>query len=147
MIPVKEFFVAGRAVFTIEVPVNFQKSLLVHPHYTYKILLKEGKNDLPDAYFVHLLSGPDNTHNYTYVGKFNPETGQLALTAKSRVTEDAWSVRLFRRAMARIFEGRPELIEQAGFNVHHEGKCGKCGRKLTVPESIKTGLGPICSGA
>jgi len=24
-------------------------------------------------------------------------------------------------------------------------KCGKCGKKLTTPESIKSGLGPYCS--
>jgi hypothetical protein len=26
-----------------------------------------------------------------------------------------------------------------------EGKCGKCGRALTVPSSILTGIGPECS--
>ena len=29
--------------------------------------------------------------------------------------------------------------------VFHSGKCGKCGKKLTTPESIKSGLGPYCS--
>ena len=28
----------------------------------------------------------------------------------------------------------------------HSGSCGRCGRKLTVPESIDTGLGPECAG-
>ena len=27
----------------------------------------------------------------------------------------------------------------------HSGCCGRCGRKLTVPESIDTGLGPVCA--
>jgi len=27
---------------------------------------------------------------------------------------------------------------------YHSGNCAKCGRKLTTPESIKNGLGPIC---
>ena len=30
--------------------------------------------------------------------------------------------------------------------VWHEGRCGKCGRKLTVPESLTSGLGPECAG-
>jgi hypothetical protein len=34
----------------------------------------------------------------------------------------------------------PEFVE-----VWHEGKCGKCGRALTVPSSILTGIGPECS--
>lgn len=29
--------------------------------------------------------------------------------------------------------------------VYHTGTCGRCGRKLTTPESILTGLGPECS--
>lgn len=33
----------------------------------------------------------------------------------------------------------PEQIE-----VWHEGRCGRCGRRLTVPESIANGLGPEC---
>jgi hypothetical protein len=30
--------------------------------------------------------------------------------------------------------------------VCHCGHCGRCGKLLTVPESIKSGLGPICRG-
>ena len=33
-----------------------------------------------------------------------------------------------------------------GFEFWHEGKCGRCGRKLTVPESIEAGIGPECAG-
>jgi hypothetical protein len=33
----------------------------------------------------------------------------------------------------------PDFIE-----VWHEGKCGKCGRTLTVPSSIESGIGPEC---
>ncbi len=30
--------------------------------------------------------------------------------------------------------------------VRHEGSCGRCGRKLTVPASIDAGIGPECAG-
>jgi hypothetical protein len=33
----------------------------------------------------------------------------------------------------------PNFIE-----IWHEGRCGKCGRTLTVPDSIANGLGPEC---
>ena len=33
----------------------------------------------------------------------------------------------------------------ANVTVWHEGKCGACGRKLTVPDSIKSGIGPVCA--
>ena len=30
-------------------------------------------------------------------------------------------------------------------SVYHDGVCSKCHRKLTTPESLKKGMGPICS--
>jgi hypothetical protein len=30
--------------------------------------------------------------------------------------------------------------------IWHEGRCGRCSRKLTVPESLKSGFGPECAG-
>ena len=33
----------------------------------------------------------------------------------------------------------------ARFEFRHEGRCGRCGRALTVPESIDTGFGPHCA--
>lgn len=144
MIPVKKFFTAGRAVFTIEVPKDFVETYKTNPHYTYRIRTKEEKGQT--KWFVDLLSGPDNVNSYTYMGRMNPETGNVVLTKKSKITEDAWSYRILRRCLARIFEGKPNKIAKAGFDVKHEGMCGKCGRRLTVPQSIDTGLGPICAG-
>lgn len=144
MIPVKKFFTAGRAVFTIQVPKDFVELYKTNPHYTYRIRLKEEKDQQP-KWFVDLLSGPDNVNSYTYMGRMNPETGNVVLTKKSKITSDAWSYRILRRCLARIFEDKPKKITKAGFDVKHEGMCGKCGRRLTVPESIDTGLGPICA--
>jgi hypothetical protein len=33
-----------------------------------------------------------------------------------------------------------------GVVIWHEGRCGRCGRRLTVPESIESGYGPECIG-
>ncbi len=145
MIPVKEFFTGGRATFTLEVPELFANTTGCRPHYTYRIYKKKDKKDEnKEVFFVSLKTGPED-RNYAYLGIFNTETGQIALTKKSIGSDDCWSVRFFRRIMANIFCEEPDNITEAGFDVHHEGKCGKCGRKLTVPVSIKTGLGPICS--
>ena len=44
--------------------------------------------------------------------------------------------------MARLQSGKglPETVE-----VWHEGRCCRCARRLTVPESIILGLGPACA--
>ena len=68
----------------------------------------------------------------------------MSLTAKSRVKADAFSFRLLNRVLARIWDDGLGAVEAAGYKVHHEGKCGRCGRKLTTPESCLRGIGPEC---
>lgn len=147
----KEFVLAGKAIFTLEIPHDWASEHDCAAHYTYKVVLKEGK-DKPnggkwdDTYFVNLLSGPDNGTDYQYVGVLNKERGNVVLTRASKITNDCLSFRLLNRVLANLWSNTEEKILEAGFDVHHEGKCGRCGRRLTVPESIKSGLGPECAG-
>jgi hypothetical protein len=46
---------------------------------------------------------------------------------------------------ARMLE-HPERYERKGCVYHIEGHCRVCNRLLTVPESIQTGIGPVCAG-
>lgn len=48
-------------------------------------------------------------------------------------------------AMAWIWRNvlSPHKLEKY-LRVYHNGRCAKCGRKLTTPESINRGLGPDC---
>lgn len=140
----KDFFVAGRAVFTLEIPSSFQEGKDVKPHYTFKIRKKEADENWPEAFFVSLLTGPDNTSDFTYLGMLNPKEGFVKLTKKSCAGEDSWVVKLLRRTLQRVWEGNTEAMEAAGFVLHHEGKCGRCGRSLTTPESVERGIGPEC---
>lgn len=142
----KEFMTAGRAVFTIEVPAVFEMQYGTKPHYTFKVQFKKGNDEWPDTYFVKLLTGPDNTKDFTYFGMLNADTGEVRITAKSPYKDDSIVVQLVRRVMQRVWENSLEGMEKAGFQLHHEGRCGRCGRVLTVPESVKTGIGPECAG-
>ena len=40
---------------------------------------------------------------------------------------------------------RRQRLDALPCEVWHEGRCGKCGRVLTVPESLILGLGPECA--
>ena len=138
----REFILAGRAIFTLECPDGFQGN----PHYTFKVWGKElddgsGKT----IYFASLLAGPCNESNYAYVGVLNSETGEVRLTKASKFSETTLAVKLLRRTIARIWAGERDAIEAAGFKVHHEGRCCRCGRTLTVPSSIESGIGPECA--
>ena len=145
----RKFVTAGRAIFTLSVPADFRA---IHPkcrdRYTFRVVRKPATEKWPEAFFINLLSGPENTNDYTPLGRLNPETGAVWLVSISKLTAHSWSVRLVRRVLACIWHvsnAKPEDIEAAGFEIRHAGRCGRCGRVLTVPESIDCGLGPKCA--
>jgi hypothetical protein len=138
----KEFVTAGRAIFTVEMPEGSGK-----PHYTYRIKSSKPNDRYPNpTWFVQLLTGPDNTKDYSYLGILDPNTGTVRTTAKSKFNSDSYPVRLVSRVIDRVWANDVQSIFNAGFALHHEGRCGRCGRKLTVPESVKSGIGPECAG-
>lgn len=136
ILPVVErpFILAGKAIFTVSNPSG--------ERYTFRVRRVEN-DDRPAVYFVSLLTGPMNTSDYTYLGLLNPATGEVRLTAKSRMTDDSTPVKVIRWALRRIWAG---ASFPQGYHAHHAGRCGRCGRLLTVPESILSGLGPECAG-
>ena len=71
--------------------------------------------------------------------------GQLTprITRRSKVTADAQSWKVFSFLVKHVSAGT-ELPAKVKFL--HQGKCGRCGRALTVPSSIESGLGPTCAG-
>jgi hypothetical protein len=141
----KDFVLAGDATFTVEVPPQHRPPG-GHPWYTYRVRHKEAEGNYAEMWFVSSLSGPDNTSDYKlYLGRLYPYEGQVALTAKSKITPESYRYRLLNRVLARVWAGDHAAYESAGFQVHHEGKCGRCGRKLTVPESVESGIGPECA--
>lgn len=93
--------------------------------------------------FVSVLTGPENTRDYTYIGILVRATGEFKTTKGSKLPESDPRVAGFKWLcrQARLGTlGRFPHVE-----VRHHNRCGACGRKLTVPESIDTGLGPICA--
>lgn len=132
----KEFIVAGKAIFTVS-------SLVTGNRYTYKIVRGKETDKYPNpAYFVYFLTGPSNETDYTYLGVLDPNNGFTRLTKASKCTEDSAPVKAIRWILVRMWQNQD--ISQC--EIRHEGNCGRCGRRLTVPESIDIGLGPECAG-
>jgi hypothetical protein len=124
----RAYALAGRATITM-----VGKSA----RFTYRIK-QAMKDDKPvDMWFVSLLTGPDNYQDYQYIGVLRGEEAKFGLTAKSKLSSDAPGVQ------AMIWISRN--WESLAMEVWHEGVCGRCGRKLTVPESIALGIGPVCA--
>ena len=108
--------------------------------FTYKIrAADDGK-----VHFVSLLNGPDNESDYKYLGRIArgvtfwagrkvPKAGDIGPEAPSSAAF-AWTWRQI------LNNALPDTLE-----VWHEGRCGRCNRKLTVPSSIASGWGPECA--
>lgn len=139
----KQFVLGGQAYLTIS---NGQGE-----HYTYRFK----KKDYPDrnrpgarfiSYQVSVLTGQDNETNYTYIGTMNPQTFDIRISVEhSPFRNSTRSVRVLRWMLTHILKQEPFEGRSAGYTIKHEGKCGKCGRRLTTPESIDTGFGPDCA--
>jgi len=122
-----EFIKAGKAIFTI---MNTKTG----NRFTYKVKKVDGKK----VWFVSVLNGPDNYSNYRYIGCIFGD--DFRHTKSSKVSKDAVSFQAFAWTFKMLQQGTlPDIV-----TVHHEGRCGRCGRRLTVPESIISGYGPEC---
>lgn len=123
------FIKAGKSHVTL-------KSLKTGKHYTYRITKSKDGN----VWFVGVLYNP-NDSRYQYLGLINKEN-EFKLTYASRLGNCS-SFAAFKWAWNHIVENTvPDSLE-----IWHEGRCGRCGRRLTDPTSIETGYGPHCRGA
>lgn len=132
----RAFILAGRAIFTLAGSTT---------RYTFKVTRKDpepGSTYTDPAYFVNLLTGPDNTADYTYIGMLDVASGRIKLTRRSSYRDDSGPVKAFNWTIARIWRG----VEITPARIYHVGRCGRCGRALTVPSSIEMGIGPECAG-
>ena len=124
----RRFIKVGHAVFTIQ-------NRRTGNHLTFRVTRRADR----DLWFVEVLRGPDNENDYLYVGAIFGH--EFRLTRRSRVGEDSMSFRVF-RWLHQYLESQVDL--PASVSVYHEGCCGRCGRRLTVPQSIRQGFGPEC---
>lgn len=130
----KEFVLAGDAIFTVE---NGKGE-----HYTFKVEKKAAEKNYPDTWFVRTMTGTDNVEHYSYLGILDAEYGGVRLTRASKFAEDDVRTRVVRWALSKIW-AQGTIPE--GYAIRHNGFCGRCGRVLTNPESLDTGIGPECA--
>jgi len=132
---IKEFILGGIATFTI-------RSKVTQSRFTYRARLAPRQGDAERPYFVSVLRGEDNTGDYAYLGCIWPKSGRYVHGKKSRIPGISLSALAFRWLWRQLSADEPDLSEMEFF---HAGTCARCGRLLTVPESIQSGWGPVCA--
>jgi len=142
---IKAFCLGGNARVTI-------KSKTSGKRYTYRINKKRGAEET-DPFFVGVLRGSSNETDFAFIGSLfvmsapdqdgvivPMEVPHFVWSRKSVCKSNAPSVVAFNWFWRQIEAG----VMPPSLEVWHEGRCGCCGRTLTVPTSIKNGIGPEC---
>jgi len=127
----KQFMYAGKSIFTI-------RNKETGNRFTYKVTKK--KDGL--MYFVSFLFGSDNESNYLFFGTIFDQKAYYFSKNHAKIKPDATVALAFKWFFDVLYSNSefPEKVE-----VWHEGRCCRCGRKLTVPESIADGIGSECA--
>jgi hypothetical protein len=124
------FMFGGNATFTL-------RSEKTGTRYTYKI--RQQNEDAP--FFVSVLRGSNNERDYQYIGCiFGEDRGTLKAGAKGMPSVPSFKALSWTLAQLCAHARIPEQL-----SIFHEGRCCACGRKLTTPESILSGIGPECA--
>lgn len=143
---VRDYLLAGKALVTVQ--------SVKGSHLTYRVVAADDGL----AHFVSVLSG-DNSGSYRYVGMIGRD-GQFRATKKSPAETSpsfqgfAW---LWSRVSRQERDGQGRLVEKtparetqylaglaARASVFHHGHCARCGRLITNPGSLESGIGPEC---
>ena len=130
MIALEQFALAGNATFTVVSKKSGKR-------FTYRV--RRPSENTP--HFVQLMNGSDNENSFCFMGTIF-DMANYRHSAKARVGVEAPSAVAFQWTWNH--RNDPTLADKV--EIHHEGKCCRCGRKLTTPESVTRGIGPECAG-
>jgi hypothetical protein len=128
-----QFLLAGKAVVTL-------KSTKTGNHLTFKVKATKDAGANGPSHFVAIRTGGAGEKNFAYLG-FLKGGRQYVHGRKSKIDQSDTRVRAFRFVHTRLlWNEMPPNCE-----IWHEGTCGRCGRALTDPTSIASGVGPECA--
>lgn len=105
-------------------------------HRTFRIRTqKDDAKFAPGRRILSLLTGPDNTRSYTQIAWIEGD-GSIRLWAKYQ-TEHYHNLICI---LTRI-----DHWQKCGVEYMFAGRCRRCQRPLTRPDSISSGIGPECA--
>lgn len=132
---VLRFITAGKSEFSI-------KNEVTGTHYTYKVM--KARNPQRDSKAVFFIRVCYEYLNFQYagcliIGQDNSITYSKGVTGK--IDSDAPSIKGLLWLFDKAVHNKP-IDKRMG--IYHFGRCARCGKVLTDPESVRIGLGPDC---
>jgi len=127
---VKKFITGGKAEFTVQ-------NVVSNNHLTFSI----SKDKVKPHFYVNVCY---SYVQYIYIGLLVINDGKYSFIKSKRLQdskEDSTSVKVI-EYMIKYYLNSDDGHNNLAF--YHHGRCCKCGRPLTTPESIQKGIGPFC---
>lgn len=130
-----------------------------HGHFTVKLYTAQPPSDLAWKRILALLVGPDNTSDWKGVAFWREEADwQVADVWRTHRSDDRtvpidgfhwgekWTAIEKKLAIWSdlVVRGAASHWKGNGYTLLREGRCVRCNRLLTHPESIDRGVGPEC---
>lgn len=112
-------------------------------HYTYRVWRAKPRDDRDPPLFGAVLTktDPTNPWHYTYLGLIT-ENLRLVATTNTKIQDDRFEA--LAEALQVIGHG-DLLVAGMVVGIANSGNCSVCGRMLTNPKSLATGIGPECT--
>jgi hypothetical protein len=110
-------------------------------HRTFRISTQAADAEFaPGERIVGLLTGADNERDYTSFAFLKTEAdGSVRLIVWKRHRGGQYD------ALARMLEALPAHEAAGRVATNFDTRCRKCNRTLTTPESVASGIGPVCA--
>lgn len=128
-----DYCMGGHGVVTLESPSGV--------HHTYYYKRPNNLDVFPDdtrfVYAVHTVNG---ISKHFYLGMIEGDHFRLTRNSRFDCYADIVKGAFYIDKMMH----NQSLVDSTPMNLYHEGMCCVCGRKLTSPNSIKSGVGPKC---
>lgn len=121
-------------------------------HRTFHIeTMPDDSSFAPGRRVLSLLTGPDNSNDFTNFGfvnddgivvwtKYRLDAQRTVLGGK--LTPHEYYARVLWNL---LMQGPNGVFGRKGYTLRGAGSCIRCSRKLTTPDSLDRGMGPICA--
>lgn len=133
----KSFVFAGNASFIVENPKGESVTLKIQRAKA-PFTARNG-TVYPPAFFLRTRH---NNGEWTLIGRVDENTYAIVPTKNPNLPPP--DARVMQIAEWAILTACTEQPVPEGYRIAHLGKCGACGRPLTDPTSIASGIGPEC---
>lgn len=132
---IRDYMFGGKAEFTLH-------SLVTDKHFTYRVIEHNQKQD-ETVRFVFFLAGSNNDNDFSYAGTLKKKYGEYYHFNATKKSPNMSTpvMQAFGWFISRL---NKDDIAEDQIEFLHSGTCSACGRKLTTPESIRIGMGPVC---